>query len=52
MVIALWQDDLLWTRLLLGYVVLVAAYGSLTSHPMVIVKQGLPALLALLSTLL
>ena len=38
--VAVWQQDLLWTRLLLGYVVLVALYGSLTSKPNIILKQG------------
>ena len=30
LLVAVWQQDLPWTRLLLGYVVLVALYGSLT----------------------
>ena len=33
LLIAVWQQDLLWNRLLLVYVVLVALYGSLTSKP-------------------
>lgn len=49
-IIALVVNDLLFLRLLLGYVIAVALYGSLTSSPSIILKQGLPALLALLAT--
>lgn len=40
-----------WATLLLSFVVLVAIYGGFTSSPSIIIKQGLPAAVALLSIL-
>lgn len=46
--VAVCYQDLMWTRLLMGYVVLVALYGSLTSNPNIILKQGGVAIIGLI----
>ena len=47
--IAVWvTNDLFWTRCFLSYVALVAIYGGITSSPTIILKQGAPALVALI----
>ncbi|QUB80219.1 DUF1304 domain-containing protein [Prevotella jejuni] len=47
--IAVWvMNDLFWTRCFLSYVALVAIYGGITSSPTIILKQGVPALVALI----
>ena len=47
--IAVWvMNDLFWARCLLTYVALVAIYGGFTSSPVIILKQGTPALVALI----
>ena len=45
---SVYQQDLLWTRLLFGYIILVAVYGGLTSKPSIILKQGGLAILGLI----
>ena len=47
--IAVWvTNNLFWVRCLLTYVALVAIYGGFTSSPTIILKQGAPALVALI----
>ena len=46
--VAAYQQDLLWTRLLFGFVILAALYGSLTSKPNIILKQGGLAMIGLI----
>ena len=46
--VAAYQQDLLWTRLLFGLVILAALYGSLTSKPNIILKQGGLAIIGLI----
>ena len=46
--VAAYQLDLLWTRLLFGFVILAALYGSLTSKPDIILKQGGLAIIGLI----
>ena len=47
--IAVWvMNDLFRTRCFLSYVALVAIYGGITSSPTIILKQGAPALVALI----
>lgn len=48
LIIATISHDLLWCRLLLGYVILVALFGALTSDPKILVKQGTLAIIALI----
>ena len=48
LLVAVWQQNLLWTQLLLGFVIVAALYGSLTSKPNIILKQGGLAIIGLI----
>lgn len=52
LLVAVWQQDLMWTRLLLGFVIVAALYGSLTSKPNIILKQGGLAIIGLICSLI
>lgn len=52
LIIATISQDLLWCRLLLGYVILVALFGALTSDPKILLKQGALAIIALVVSFL
>lgn len=51
-IVALVTGNVLWLRLLLGYVVLVALCGGVTARLSILFTQGVPALLALGASLL
>ena len=46
--IALYKNEIFWIRIFLGYIILVAIYGGISSNPKIILKQGGLAFIAML----
>ena len=47
--LAVFTQDLFWLASFMIYIILVAAYGALTSDPRILLKQGGLAILTLIS---
>ncbi len=51
-IVTLFVGDMFFLRLFMGYVILVAAYGSMTGNKMILLKQGGLAIIALAVSLM